>query len=68
MKFQIEYLMACRADMDQSTGTEVLDIFDFLAFQNDFVHQVPTANMKYDKVFDIFDFLAFQAAFVNGCK
>jgi hypothetical protein len=67
-KFQIQYVMACRADFDQSTGQEVLDVFDFLAFQNAFVTQHPTANMKYDQVFDIFDFLAFQSAFVNGCQ
>jgi Metallo-peptidase family M12B Reprolysin-like len=62
---------ACYADCDQSTGAGVLDIFDFLCFQNSFV-----AGMSYacdcdtttgPLVCDIFDFLCFQDAFVAGC-
>lgn len=67
-KHEIEYIMACRADLDQSTGAGVLDLFDFLAFQNLFVHQDPLANMAFNSSFDIFDFLAFQDVFVAGCK
>jgi hypothetical protein len=67
-RVQIEYMMACRADLDQSTGEKKLDIFDFLAFQDLFIRQDPLANMVFDPSFDIFDFLAFQSAFVNGCQ
>lgn len=68
IKVQIEYIMACRADLNQSTGAGVLDLFDFLDFQNLFIHQDPLANMAFDPFFDIFDFLAFQDAFVRGCN
>jgi hypothetical protein len=67
-KHEIAYIMSCRADLDQSTGAAVLDIFDFLRFQDLFFQQDPLANMSFDANFDIFDFLAFQNAFVQGCQ
>jgi hypothetical protein len=67
-KVQIEYIMRCRADFDHSTGVGVLDIFDFIEFQDLFVGQDPRANLNFDKQFDIFDFLMFQNAFVSGCS
>jgi hypothetical protein len=67
-KHEIKYIMSCRADLDQSTGAAVLDIFDFLRFQDLFFQQDPLANMNFDSNFDIFDFLAFQNAFVRGCQ
>jgi hypothetical protein len=65
---QIKYIMSCKPDLDPSTGSGVLDIFDFLAFQNLFVQQDPLANMAFNANFDIFDFLAFQSTFVQGCQ
>ena len=58
---------ACYADCD-SNG--VLDIFDFLCFQNSFVNGEPYACdcvITPAPVCDIFDFLCFQNAFVAGC-
>ncbi len=62
---------SCYADCDQSTGVGVLDIFDFLCFQNSFVNSEPYAcdcdTSTGNGVCDIFDFLCFQNAFVGGC-
>lgn len=57
-------LGSCRADLD---GSGSLDIFDFLAFQTQFVQRDPAADLNLDTRFDIFDFLAFQDLFVIGC-
>ena len=55
----------CYADCDQSG---VLDIFDFLCFQNSFVAGEPYAcECDLDPVCNIFDFLCFQNACVGGC-
>ena len=55
----------CYADCDQSG---VLDIFDFLCFQNAFVQGDPYAcDCDPDPICDIFDFLCFQNAYVLGC-
>ena len=60
---------ACACVWD-TTGGPNCDIFDFLAFQNDFVNNAPCA-CGYDTTggpnCDIFDFLAFQNDFVSGC-
>jgi len=52
-------------------GNYVLDIFDFLCFQNSFVNGEPYAcncNTSTGRgVCDLFDFLCFQNAFVAGC-
>lgn len=58
-------------NFDTSTGNNVCDIFDFLAFQNLFVAGDPCA-CDFDTstgpgVCDIFDFLGFQTSFVAGC-
>lgn len=66
--FQIEFLITCPADFDQSTRAGVLDLFDFLEFQRLFVAQDYRANMWFDSTLDLFDFLAFQDAFVRGCQ
>ena len=64
---------SCKADCDTSTGVGVLDIFDFLCFQNGFVTGDPKAcdcditTGTNPPVCDIFDFLCFQAAFAAGC-
>ena len=58
-------LEACYADCDPNG---VLDIFDFLCFQNSFVLGEPYAcECDPDPACDIFDFLCFQNAFVAGC-
>jgi hypothetical protein len=62
---------SCYADCDTSTGIGVLDIFDFLCFQDSFVRMDPYAcdcdTTTGQGVCDIFDFLCFQNAFVAGC-
>ncbi|OAB63228.1 hypothetical protein AY599_27275 [Leptolyngbya valderiana BDU 20041] len=55
----------CRADFD---GDGVLDIFDFLAFQNAFASGDLAADFDGDGVLNIFDFLAFQNEFAAGCS
>jgi hypothetical protein len=63
--------VACYADCDTSTGVGVLDIFDFLCFQNSFVggnaYACDCDTSTGQLVCDIFDFLCFQNAFVGGC-
>ena len=55
----------CYADCDQSG---VLDIFDFLCFQNSFVAgEAYACECDPDPACNIFDFLCFQNAFVSGC-
>jgi hypothetical protein len=61
---QIVQGAACPADLD---GNGVLDLFDFLAFQNLFVAQDPAADCDGDGALDLFDFLCFQNLFVAGC-
>jgi V8-like Glu-specific endopeptidase len=61
----------CYADCDQSTGVGVLDVFDFLCFQNSFVagnaYACDCDTSTGPGVCDVFDFLCFQNAFVAGC-
>ena len=60
----------CYPDCDTSTGVGVLDIFDFLCFQNAFVTGECYADCDTSSgpgALDIFDFLCFQSAFVAGC-
>lgn len=57
----------CYADCDTSTGSGVLDIFDFLCFQSLFVNLNPVADCDGDNLLNIFDFLCFQDAFVAEC-
>jgi hypothetical protein len=54
----------CYADCD---GNQVLDVFDFLCFQDAFVQGDPYADCDGNTVLDVFDFLCFQDAFVVGC-
>ena len=63
--FLARFAESCYADCDQSG---VLDIFDFLCFQNSFVNGEPYAcDCDPNPACDIFDFLCFQNAFVAGC-
>jgi hypothetical protein len=54
----------CPADTD---GNGVLDLFDFLGFQNLFVAHDARADMDCSGVYDFFDFLAYQNVFSAGC-
>ncbi|MEQ8844650.1 MAG: GC-type dockerin domain-anchored protein [Phycisphaerales bacterium] len=54
----------CRADLD---GNGVLNIFDFLEFQNLFSAGDLRADFDGDGSLNIFDFLAFQNEFAAGC-
>lgn len=54
----------CRMDMDAS-GT--LDIFDYLAFFNEFTAGGGAADINADGVLDVMDFMQFQAEFLAGC-
>jgi len=59
---------ACYPDCDPSSGKGVLDIFDFLCFQDAFVQGDPYAcDCDTPGVCDILDFLCFQDAFAAGC-
>ena len=61
----IEYDVSCPADFDRNG---VLDIFDFLAFQDAFASGLRSADFDRNGRLDIFDFLAFQNAFAAGCN
>ena len=54
----------CIADCD---GDELLTIFDFLCFQNNFAASSPAADCDGDGLLTIFDFLCFQNSFASGC-
>jgi hypothetical protein len=57
----------CPADCDTGTGVNVLDVFDFLCFQDAFVGAERYADCDGNGALDVFDFLCFQDAFVAGC-
>jgi 1,4-alpha-glucan branching enzyme len=59
--FQLD---SCYADCD---GSGLLDVFDFLCFQDAFVQGDPYADCDGSGALDVFDFLCFQDAFVLGC-
>jgi hypothetical protein len=67
----IEVRPDCFPDCDSSSGRNVLDIFDFLCFQNlfttgsNYACDCDTSTGQYSC--DIFDFLCFQNAFATGC-
>jgi probable HAF family extracellular repeat protein len=64
-------VLSCTADCDRSSGSGVLDVFDFLCFQDLFVSGDPYAcdcdTTTGARTCDVFDFLCFQDAFVAGC-
>lgn len=57
----------CPADCDHSTGAGVLDLFDFLCFQNAFAGADPAADCTGDGVLDLLDFQCFAGVFDAGC-
>ncbi|MFG0285811.1 MAG: hypothetical protein ACF8R7_15455 [Phycisphaerales bacterium JB039] len=54
----------CYADCD---GTDDLDLFDFLCFQNAFATDDYYADCDASGALDFFDFLCFQNEFATGC-
>jgi len=54
----------CYADCD---GNSMLDIFDFICFQDAFALSDPYADCDGNAALDIFDFICFQDAFAAGC-
>ena len=62
---------SCYADCFETAGPRVLDLFDFLCFQDSFVNREPYACAcdisTGPIVCDIFDFLCYQNAFIAGC-
>jgi hypothetical protein len=60
-----EFQPECYADCD---GNTVLDVFDFLCFQDAFATGDPQADCDGNLVLDVFDFLCFQDLFVAGCS
>jgi hypothetical protein len=54
----------CPADVN---GDGLLNILDFIYFQNAFVAQDPVADCTADARFNILDFVCFQNLFANGC-
>jgi trimeric autotransporter adhesin len=61
----------CHADCDSSTGQGVLDILDFLCFQNRFAagsaYACECDTSSGPGVCDVFDFLCYQNEFAAGC-
>lgn len=57
-------ILGCPADCD---GSGILDIFDFLCFQDAFAVGDLSADLDGDGSLTVFDFLAFQNAFNAGC-
>jgi hypothetical protein len=68
---RVEMLRECYPDCETSSGAGVLDIFDFLCFQDEYLRATPYACdcdiSSGPGVCDVFDFLCFQDAFVAGC-
>jgi hypothetical protein len=54
----------CAADFN---GDGVLNVLDFVAFQNAFVQQDPKADCDVNGAFNILDFVCFQNLFGAGC-
>ncbi|MFN0134347.1 MAG: hypothetical protein ACKVW3_17680 [Phycisphaerales bacterium] len=64
-------LPACSANCDDSTATPVLNVNDFICFQNRFAAQHPYANCDLSTtvpVLNVNDFICFQNRFAAGCS
>lgn len=66
-----ELVPACYADCDDSTGSGVIDIYDFLCFQRSFVNGESYAcdcdTSTGVGVCDVFDYLCFQNVIASEC-
>lgn len=49
-------------------GDGVLNVFDFLAFQDMFLIEDPRADCDNNGAFTIFDFVCYQDLFTIGCS
>lgn len=58
-------LGSCAIDVD---GNGVVNVLDFIAFQNLFTAEDPIADLNGDGIYNILDFVTFQAMFHQGCK
>ncbi|MBL9031365.1 MAG: hypothetical protein JNM80_06625 [Phycisphaerae bacterium] len=64
-------LPACYANCDDSTSTPMLNVNDFICFQNRFAAQHPYANCDLSTstpVLNVNDFICFQNRFAAGCS
>jgi hypothetical protein len=60
----------CFANCDGSTNPPILNVLDFICFQNRYSVSDPLANCDGSitpPVLNVLDFICFQNAFVNGC-
>jgi hypothetical protein len=62
---EMTYLLDCRPDLEPDM---VLDIQDFLVFQDLWAAQDRLANVDFDQRFTVFDFLEYQDEFAAGCS
>jgi hypothetical protein len=58
---------ACYANCDNSTGSPVLNVNDFVCFQSRFAAADPYADCNHDSALNVNDFVCFQSAFAAGC-
>ena len=61
----IIFLLGCGADVSKRNG--ILEIDDFVTFQNFFANGRGPANFDFDDALTVFDFLEFFNQFVFGC-
>lgn len=64
----IDHRPPCYADCHRTGWARVLDVFDFLCFQDAFVSGDPYADCDGSGLLDIIDFLCFQDEFLHGCS
>jgi hypothetical protein len=57
----------CYANCDGSTGTPLLNVNDFVCFQNRFASADPYADCDQSGTLNVNDFVCFQNAFAVGC-
>jgi hypothetical protein len=57
----------CYANCDNSTQNPVLNVNDFVCFQNRFAAADPYADCNHDSALNVNDFVCFQNSFAAGC-
>ena len=60
----LAYVDACDADCD---GNDVLNVLDFVCFQQLFQNEAPAADCNGDGALNVLDFVCFQLTFQGGC-
>ena len=58
----------CYANCDESTGTPLLNVNDFICFQARFAAGEPYADCDQSTTLNVNDFVCFQSAFAAGCR